>query len=228
MNYKWWSDNKASTLKKTGLGKALQAYGKADRAADKRCKVEALRAKYDSLQDVKAAANKGIGLCIPKVHAETKSALKTYDGVVKSVAVPLKAQIVSVEKEIDTWKTLNKTRLPKINAAGKNLEKCIVKMTEIEQVAKKLTDASKAAQLTKLSDKFFDLGERQYQIIYSAMEDFKALMKKSSENILFGHGQDVVMEYMKPISNARQFEQERRDKLKKLAANVKEAVAKVK
>ncbi len=226
LSYKWWSDNKAKSLKKTGLGKALQAYEKADRAADKHCKVEVLGIKYNALRDVKAAAQKGVGLCIPKVHAETRSALKTYDGVVKSVADPLKALIDRVKKEIVAVQALGQKNQAKGQAATKQITIYIKQLRSEADAAEGHLDPIKAAKLVIWADKILANCKLEYQKTHNAQGQIAALMAKCSQNVLNGHS-DVVDKAYRPLGQAMAYINQNmiKDEIEPLVKRIKKAAA---
>lgn len=193
LSYKWWSDNKAKSLKKTGLGKALQVYEKADRAADKHCKVEVLGIKYNALRGVKAAAQKGVGLCIPKIHAETRAALKTYDGVVQTVADPLKAEIDRVQNELARIQIISKSGTAAVDAAMKKFMDILAKMNSAAEMAEGRPDPNKARQLIKFADEMSVLLDRELQKARAAGPmKLDPFVKKCSPHVLFGHDAEVL------------------------------------
>ncbi|MCY2996098.1 MAG: hypothetical protein NTY19_50855 [Planctomycetota bacterium] len=77
LSQQWWSKNKATTLKSTGLGKALKAY---EDAQKKRQLPEAVKA----LAAVIPVVKKALGMCNKSLHEETIAALEKYPKVIQT------------------------------------------------------------------------------------------------------------------------------------------------
>ncbi|MFT4961661.1 MAG: hypothetical protein ACI92Z_002754 [Paracoccaceae bacterium] len=88
LNYKWWNKNKSSTMKKSGLGKALTAY---ETAADQMDWSKALKA----LSEVKKKVVVAIDACNKTLHADTIAALKKYPKVIQGAESDLKTRQVA-------------------------------------------------------------------------------------------------------------------------------------
>lgn len=86
LDSKWWAKNKAKTLTKTGIGKALRNY-------------EVARAKEDdklvlkTLSALKTAIGKGVSMANSKLHADTIAALKKYPKLIEAEIKLAKARI---------------------------------------------------------------------------------------------------------------------------------------
>ena len=85
LNQKWWSKNKAKTLKKTGLGKALKDFEVAEELMDHDRMLTAL-------SDVKKKVAAAQQECSTKSHAETIAALKKYPGLIQKRETEIKAK----------------------------------------------------------------------------------------------------------------------------------------
>ncbi len=85
LNQKWWSKNKAKTMKKSGLGTALKDFEVAEDLMD-----------YDrmlkALSEVKKKVVVAIQGCSASSHAETIAALKKYPGVIQKRETEIKAK----------------------------------------------------------------------------------------------------------------------------------------
>ncbi|MCZ6837547.1 MAG: hypothetical protein O7G85_17360 [Planctomycetota bacterium] len=93
LNQKWWSKNKAKTLKKTGLGDALKSY---EVAIDLMDDPRALK----SLSDVKKKVAGAFGLCKKKekFYSDTIAALKKYPGIIQKEETRLAKKIKELTK----------------------------------------------------------------------------------------------------------------------------------
>lgn len=84
LNARWWAKNKAKTMKKSHLGKALKDFEVAEELMD-----------YDrmlkTLSEVKKKLVVALKACDPKRHAETIVGLKKYAGVIHKREMQIKA-----------------------------------------------------------------------------------------------------------------------------------------
>jgi acylphosphatase len=91
LNYKWWSKNKAKTMGKSGLGKALKDYEVAQELNDPKRMLKAL-----------AEVVKKVGIaqkaCNSRAHKETLAALKKYPDIIKKRAAEIKKQAAAPSK----------------------------------------------------------------------------------------------------------------------------------
>ena len=90
LNAKWWSKNKAKTMKKSGLGKALKNFEVAEDRMD-----------YDrmlkALSEVKRRIVVALKACDPKRHRDTIAGIKKYPGVIQKRETGVKAKKKEVE-----------------------------------------------------------------------------------------------------------------------------------
>lgn len=86
LSQKWWSKNKAKTLKKTGLGAALKDYEVAVELGDN-------KRMLNSLSAVKKKLAVAFGACDRKRHAESLEALKKYPGIIQKKETAIKKSI---------------------------------------------------------------------------------------------------------------------------------------
>lgn len=86
LRQKWWSKNKAMTLKKTGLGAALKDYEVAEDLMD-------YERMLDSLSAVKKKVATAFAACDRKRHAETLEALKKYPSIIQKKETEIKKKI---------------------------------------------------------------------------------------------------------------------------------------
>ena len=86
LTQKWWSKNKAMTLKKTGLGQALKVYEDAKKSKDEKRILQALK---DAHVKVKVAYK----ACDKKQHPGTIGVLEKYDQMIKNEARDLDKKI---------------------------------------------------------------------------------------------------------------------------------------
>lgn len=104
LSSKWWSKNKAKSLKSTGLGKALKAY---EIAADSLDYDKALAA----LSEVKKKLAVAFKACDKSRHAETLAAVKKYTGVIDKQEKKLaeqKAQYLQNQQDAPTAQKIGK------------------------------------------------------------------------------------------------------------------------
>lgn len=108
LSQKWWSKNKAKTMKKSGLGNALKDFEVAEDLMD-----------YDrmlkALSEVKKKVVVALQGCNEKAHAETIAALKKYPGVIQKRETEIKAK----QKEVAA-------RAPAQDAPKQKLGKSVV------------------------------------------------------------------------------------------------------
>ena len=86
LRQKWWSKNKAMTLKKTGLGAALKDYEVAEKLSNSKRMLKALDA-------VKKKAKTAEGACVKKLHDETLAALQRYPRIIQEKEVDISREI---------------------------------------------------------------------------------------------------------------------------------------
>lgn len=92
LRQKWWKDNKAKTLKKTGLGAALKDYEVAEKLSNYKRMLKALDA-------VKKKARTAEGACVKKLHDETLAALQRYPRIIQEKEVGIRRDIKWEEVE---------------------------------------------------------------------------------------------------------------------------------
>ncbi len=108
LNYKWWSKNKAKTMGKSGLGKALKDYEVAQELNDPK---RMLKALAEVLKKVGVAQK----ACNASAHKETLAALKKYPDIIKKRAAEIKQQAAApsdsgpapkqkIGKDVTLWK----------------------------------------------------------------------------------------------------------------------------
>lgn len=85
LNAKWWSKNKAKTMKKSGLGKALKNFEVAEDMMD-----------YDrmlkALSEVKKKLVVALKACNPRIHADTIAGIKKYPAIIQKRETGVKAK----------------------------------------------------------------------------------------------------------------------------------------
>ncbi len=85
LNHKWWAKNKAKTMGKTGLGKALKDFEVAEEINDPAKMLKAL-------SEVKKKLPVALKACNQKMHKDTIAAIKKYPGIIQKREVELKSR----------------------------------------------------------------------------------------------------------------------------------------
>ena len=86
LNHKWWSKNKAKTMGKTGLGKALKDFEVAEELNDPAKTLKAL-------SEIKKKLPVALKACNSKLHKDTIAAIKKYPGIIQKRETEIKKKI---------------------------------------------------------------------------------------------------------------------------------------
>ena len=112
----WWSKNKATTLKSTGLGKALGEYEKV------RAGTPSLKYYQDclkALNKLPAAVAKAEKACNAKLHKETLDALGGYKAVISKEAQEVAKEDTDYAKKLSIFKQSREKLIKTLSAALK-------------------------------------------------------------------------------------------------------------
>ena len=178
LDYKWWSKNKAKTMKKSGLGKAIQDYEVAVVKDDPQLML-------DKLSEVKKKVVKAIDCCNKKLHAETIEALKKFPGVIQKQQKVIEDRI---KREKDAASAPAQPPKQKI---GKDV--VIWKRDISAEVLKKykpewLTDFKDVKLALKLNDDILDVLEAEGDLVTPAYmaEDAEEVGKELTAKLVEG------------------------------------------
>ncbi|MBI4692929.1 MAG: hypothetical protein HY749_02820 [Gammaproteobacteria bacterium] len=111
---KWWKDEGAKTLPKSGLTGALRKYEEAKKTLNRDPTLQNYVAAKDALDEVDTARGQAIKLCVNKLHDETKEALvggaKLFQnetvGLLKTYTEALLPRIKEAETELGDCRDL--------------------------------------------------------------------------------------------------------------------------
>ncbi len=223
LNYKWWDKNKAKTLKKTGLGKALKEYEKDNPKDIHRCSFTDLKVCSDRLTEVQAVASKAVGACNKKIHGETMAALKTYDGVVKAAKARVEGQLKTFEKDLTALQALGQGNVKKVKAAHKKLNensKKLVTFTKESVVWKDSPVPARAKLASDLADEI--LAGKEKMVAIHAIVEFEKKRDQCVNNVYHGwNGEDPCKEFLGTLDKLQDSINTRSAKLQPLAKRLK-------
>lgn len=108
LNQKWWSKNKAKTMGKSGLGKALKDFEVAEEVNDPAKMLKAL-------SEVKKKLAVALKACNEKMHKDTIAAIKKYPGIIQKRETEIKKKMAAapsggaapkqkIGKDVTVWK----------------------------------------------------------------------------------------------------------------------------
>jgi len=145
----WWSKNKAKTLKPTGFGKALKAYEDAKAAVKggKTSPLAGFKAVVDAADGIRAARDKAEKACMPKMHDDTKEALKAYTKLLTVDAAKYVKLLSESEKALTACEGLAKKTTADVDKIMKSLG---VINKNYETTRKAMADAVAAADKKKV------------------------------------------------------------------------------
>lgn len=119
LSQKWWSKNKAKTLKSTGLGKVLEGYEKV------RAGKPSLKYYQDCLKElnkIPGAVDKAKKMCNKSLHAETLDALGGYSTVIKKEMTDLSKEETDYTKRLSIFKSSREKLVKELTAIHKKTE----------------------------------------------------------------------------------------------------------
>ena len=225
LSQKWWSKNKAKTLKSTGFGKALKAYEDAKKSVDggKIAPLAGLQAAVDAADEVRKKRDAAEKACKKKLHDDTKQMLQAYTGLLTADAAKYVKQLSDMEKKVDACGKaaaqatghFNKI-LKSMGAITKNYESARKAMDD----AIKAGDKKKAAGLLKLAADFdgrVDKNKKTYEATKKSLNDYLA---KSGVDARDTMGVKAIAESMRlngPLENQIAAAEKSAVKIKKAA-----------
>ncbi len=229
LTYKWWNDNKATSLRKSGLGKALKEYEKAKpKPSVQRCSRQELGDYIDSLIEVRNKAEKAVSLCVPKLHTETKLALKRMQTISNSERHPLEKLLDKAEKDNDAILTLGAKNKKIVKTSVAAVDKCLQYLRNIDKEVKATTDVKQALRLKQTADNHFAKSVQELQKGINASKEIHTNLLKCVGNVKDGEsGKKFTLEYIHPIKIATESMRDQVLKTAKpLVASIKAEAAK--
>ncbi len=204
LTYKWWNDNKATSLRKSGLGKALKEYEKAKpKPSVQRCSRQELGDYIDSLKEVRDKVAKAVSLCVPKLHTDTKAALKTMQVMSNSERAPLQKLLDKAEKDNDAILTLGEKNKKIVKTSVVAVDKFINYLHAIDKEVKDTTDVKQALKLKQTAINHLTKSVQELQKGITASKEIHASLLKCVGNVKDGEsGKKITLEYIRPIKIA--------------------------
>lgn len=156
---KWWSTNKAKTLKSTGFGEALKSFEKAEAefAQLKSHSQAAFKSIFGSIDALLKAREKAEKACVAKLHDDTKAALKKYQSLILEVGKKYTAKNSRYQAAMESMTESSNESVKTLREIIKNVEAVTKNCDGLEKIANILKvkpDNVKTQEALKLAQDF--------------------------------------------------------------------------
>ncbi len=139
LSKQWWINNKAKTLKDTGLGNLLGQY----EMVGKKCQdpkertVALLDEVSGALENVARGVETQKSACNPKLHKETMDALSAYPALLKKAKDTVALKKGAYLKIIDDWEGLRKNTIAELQVLNRDVDELLKRVETCLKVCEK-------------------------------------------------------------------------------------------